>query len=124
MARLSLTFFAAAVLAVPLAPPVLAHHGWNWAEEAQSELTGTVDSIDMDGAHPNLTLTTDDGVWTVDLGNPRQTAGAGFTGDSVSVGDAVTALGDRDAGGEKRFKAVRLTAGEDVFTFYPERIRD
>lgn len=124
MTRLARTLLAAALIVAPAGFTAAAHHGWAWAEEEQSEVTGTVDTIDMASAHPQLTVTADDGVWTVELGNPRQTQTAGFTADSVKPGDTITALGNKAANGDKRIKSVRLTSGDKVFTFYPDRIRE
>src|SRR5215216_3946258 len=41
--------------------PALAHHGWNWAEDQQSELKGTVKSVSMAPPHPSLKVTAADG---------------------------------------------------------------
>lgn len=124
MTRLARTCLTAALLASPFGLTAAAHHDWSWADPEQSELTGTVETIDMAAAHPQLTVAASDGTWTVDLGNPRQTQASGFTGDSIKAGDTVTALGNKASNGEKRIKAVRLTAGAAVFTFYPERIKE
>ena len=35
---------ALAVMA-PAAPPALAHHGWNWTEDKQTEMTGEITEI-------------------------------------------------------------------------------
>lgn len=123
MTRLA-AIVAAAIFAGPAAGIALAHHGWTWAEETQSELTGTVDAVDMSPPHPRLTVTAADGTWTVELGNPNQTERSGFKADSVKPGDTVTALGNKAADGEKRIKTVRLTVGDAVYDLYPERIQD
>ena len=105
--------------------PAMAHHGWSWAEEQQTELKGTIQSISMAPPHPSLQMVAADGVlWQIDLGNPSQTARANFTGDTAKVGDAVTVLGNRhqDAS-KKQMKAVRITIGGKNYDMYPERIR-
>lgn len=103
-----------------------AHHGWNWAEDAQFELTGTIQEVYIGPPHPTLQVeTADDGAWTVELGNPNQTARSGFSEDSAAAGDEVTALGNRSLDpAEKRMKAVRITVRDATFDIYPERIQE
>lgn len=104
----------------------LAHHGWNWAEPEQTEMTGTIVNIYIGPPHPQLQIqTADDGQWTVDLGNPRQTQNAGFVEGSASAGDTVIVLGNRSKKpGEKLIKAVRATINGRNYDFYPERIQE
>jgi len=101
-----------------------AHHGWSWAEEEQTELTGTIESISMSPPHPVLKVKAADGIWQVDLGNPNQTARSGFTGDSAKAGDTIVVLGNRSLEKDKKhMKAVRITVRERRFDMYPERIK-
>jgi hypothetical protein len=108
-----------------LALPALAHHGWGWAVDEQSELKGTIRSISMAPPHPMLQVAATDGVlWQIDLGNPSQTARANFTGDTAKVGDVITVLGNRHQDASKRqMKAVRITIGGKNYDMYPERIK-
>lgn len=105
--------------------PALAHHGWSWAEDAQSELKGTIRSISMAPPHPSLQVVATDGVlWQVDLGNPNQTERSGFTATSAKPGDAVVVLGNRHKDKTKmQMKAVRITIAGKNYDMYPERIR-
>ena len=105
--------------------PALAHHGWSWAEDAQSELKGTIRSISMAPPHPSLQVVATDGVlWQVDLGNPNQTERSGFTATSAKPGDAVVILGNRHKDKPKmQMKAVRITIAGKNYDMYPERIR-
>ena len=101
----------------------LAHHGWDWAEEAQSTLEGKIGAISMAPPHPTLQVVAKDGTWQVDLGNPNQTERSGFRGDSAKAGDAVTVLGNRHRDKAKRqMKAVRITLSGKTYDMYPERI--
>ncbi|TDQ80498.1 hypothetical protein A8950_3029 [Dongia mobilis] len=115
----------AAAMAVVAARPVLAHHGWSWAEAEQSTLTGTIKTISMDPPHPGLVVTAADGTdWQIDLGNPRQTERSGFTGATARPGDAITVLGNRSRdSNEMLMKAVRITVGGKNYDMYPERIK-
>lgn len=104
----------------------LAHHGWSWAEDEQTEMTGTVREIYVGPPHPRLQIDTDDdGQWRVDLGNPNQTDRAGFTANSASEGDTIVVRGHRSQdGSEKLIKAVRITVEGKEYTFYPDRVQE
>ena len=116
---------AALALAVLPVLPAAAHHGWNWAEEEQTEMTGTIQSISFAPPHPSMTVEVDGTVWQVDLGNPNQTQRSGFAYGSAEEGDAITILGNRSLDAdEKRIKAVRITVEGEQFDMYPERIRE
>ncbi|MBX5022547.1 hypothetical protein HJB52_27610 [Rhizobium lentis] len=126
MFALSIKHVLAAVgLSAALATSAAAHHGWSWAEADQIELRGTIEKISMGGPHPTLDVATaDDGVWRVELGNPRQTERSGFVEGIAKPGDQVVALGNRSQDPkEKRMKAVRITIGEKRYDIYPDRIR-
>jgi hypothetical protein len=105
--------------------PALAHHGWNWAEDQQSELSGTVKSVSMAPPHPSLQVTASDGKqWLIDLANPNQTERSGFTAASAKPGDAIVVLGNRSkAKSQLWMKAVRITVDDKTYDLYPERIK-
>ncbi|NZA27146.1 hypothetical protein H0E84_12220 [Luteimonas sp. SJ-92] len=102
-----------------------AHHGWNWAVEAQSTLEGTIESISMAPPHPWLQVKAADGSsWRVDLGNPSQTERSGFRGDTAQPGDRITVLGNRSREADRRhMKAVRITLAGEHYDMYPERLQ-
>lgn len=103
----------------------LAHHGWNWTEDKQTEMTGEITEIFIGPPHPRLMITTPEGPWQVDLGNPRQTLDAGFVEGEAAVGDTVLVRGHRSArDGEQIIKAVRATINGKVYTFYPQLVRE
>jgi hypothetical protein len=105
--------------------PALAHHGWNWAEDQQSELSGTVNSVSMAPPHPSLQVTASDGKqWLIDLANPNQTERSGFTAASAKPGDAIVVLGNRSKDKSQLWmKAVRITVAGKTYDLYPERIK-
>jgi hypothetical protein len=110
--------------AAALSLPAAAHHGWSWAEDEQSTLTGTVQTISMAPPHPSMQVKAGDVVWLVDLGNPNQTERSGFTAASAKAGDAIVVLGNRHKDKSKmHMKAVRITIAGRSFDMYPERIR-
>ena len=102
-----------------------AHHGWAWAEDEQSTLTGKIQSISMNAPHPTLQVSDAAGAtWQIDLGNPNQTERSGFAADSAKTGDSITVLGNRNRDKERNhMKAVRITIAGKNFDLYPERIR-
>jgi hypothetical protein len=114
---------AGAVAAASL--PALAHHGWNWAEDQQSELKGTVKSVSMAPPHPSLQVTGADGKqWLIDLANPNQTERSGFTAASAKPGDAIVVLGNRAKDKSQLWmKAVRIIVAGKTYDLYPERIK-
>lgn len=116
---------AVAIALTLTAGAALAHHGWSWAEADQIELSGTIREISMAPPHPTLNVETEaDGVWLVELGNPRQTERSGFVQGSAKTGDPIVVLGNRSLDPqEKRLKAVRITVAGKVYDIYPERIR-
>ncbi|CAA0087631.1 Uncharacterised protein [Starkeya nomas] len=122
--RLFAAGLGGAVILSALAVPAFAHHGWSWAEAEQMTLRGTIKTISMAPPHPSLQVTASDGtVWQVDLGNPRQTADSGFTGNTAKPGDAITVLGNRNRDASKpHMKAVRITIAGRNYDMYPERI--
>jgi hypothetical protein len=114
---------AGAALVIVAAGAAAAHHGWSWAEQETFELTGTIQQVSMAPPHPSLDVASPDGMWRVELGNPRQTQRAGFVEGSANPGDRVVALGNRSLDpNEKRMKAVRLTIADKKYDIYPERI--
>jgi hypothetical protein len=109
---------------VLLSPLAVAHHGWTWAEDAQSTVTGKVQSVSMAAPHPTLQVTAADGaMWQIDLGNPSQTERSGFTAESAKAGDTITVLGNRNRDKARtHMKAVRVTIAGKSYDLYPERI--
>lgn len=108
-----------------LASLAWAHHGWQWAEDEQTEMTGVIEEIYVGPPHPRLMIMTDHGPYQVDLGNPRQTAEAGFDENEAQVGDTVLVRGHRSRDADERLiKAVRITVDDRQYTFYPHLLRE
>jgi Family of unknown function (DUF6152) len=111
------------VVAVTLAPPVSAHHGWAEYQDTQFDITGIlVTSVSLAGPHATARVRVDEDVWDVVFAPSARTARAGLTEDVIPVGDTVTASGHRHRDSATReIKAERLTWKGTVFNVYPER---
>lgn len=115
-----LKLLAAAALLLPAA--AMAHHGWNWTEEKESRLAGTIVSINYGNPHASLELRNAQGVWDVDLAPPSASTRAGFVEGVAKPGDKATLTGhrSRDAG-ELAFKAETITVNGKTYDVYPSR---
>ncbi|MCA0200260.1 MAG: hypothetical protein LCH56_05400 [Proteobacteria bacterium] len=121
--RPAAAFVLAAALTIGTA--AYAHHGWEWAEETQTTLEGTIREIYIGPPHPTLKVeTAKDGLWQIDLANPSQTARAGFAEGSARPGHKIVILGNRSTQkDQKLMKAVKITVEGKDFLLYPERIQ-
>ncbi|WP_022728637.1 DUF6152 family protein [Fodinicurvata sediminis] len=117
--------FLAAVLAFTLGlAPVLAwaHHGWSWAEEENSELTGVVESTSLGNPHGTVTLMVEGEAWEVEVGQPWRNERAGLSEENLSKGAEVTVQGHRSKdANERRLKAERVIIDGEVHDLYPGR---
>jgi hypothetical protein len=117
------TIAAGLVCSALVASAALAHHGWSWTVEEQSELSGTIQEIFIGNPHAVLNLEAEDGLWTVELAPPSATRAAGFDEDAAKVGDEATVIGNRSRdANEKRMKAVRVIVNGKTYDVYPSRI--
>jgi len=115
----------ALVLALVVALPVFAHHGWSWTREAWFELSGTVTDVYVGQPHATLEIESDGQTWHVDLAPLARTLDAGFNEDVVAEGDSVTVIGHRAIeDGVFEMKAVRVIVGGQAFDVYPGRASD
>jgi len=121
--RLRTLLLSIALATMAPALPALAHHGWTWAVDEVSELTGTVKAVYVGNPHATLDLDVDGVVWHVELAPPGPTMATGFTEQTVKPGDQVTAIGNRSKDpNETRMKAVRISAGGKNYDIYPARV--
>ena len=111
------------VMAVTLAAPVSAHHGWAEYQDTQFEITGMlVTPVSLAGPHATAQMRVDEDVWDLVFAPSARTARAGLTEDVIPVGDTVTASGHRHRDpATLEIKAERLTWNGTVFNVYPER---
>jgi hypothetical protein len=100
----------------------MAHHGWDWTEDQESRLNGTIVSMYLGNPHAHITLRNEQGQWEVDLAPPGPTRRAGFVEGVASIGDAVSVSGHRSRDPNQRaFKAETVTVNGKTYDVYPSR---
>jgi hypothetical protein len=113
---------ALGLLAALAAPPVLAHHGWLWAEQEEFELTGVVREARLGNPHGLLEVESKGEVWTVEVGQPWRNEQAGLTDAMLAPGVELTAHGHRSSDpARKLMKAERIEIGGTRYDLYPDR---
>jgi hypothetical protein len=113
-------------LAVALVLPVaaIAHHGWAWTEDQESQLTGTLEKIHLGNPHAYVGLRDAQGLWEVDLAPPSATERAGFVEGVAKVGDKAIVTGHRSKDvKELVFKAETITVTGKTYDVYPNRAK-
>jgi hypothetical protein len=112
----------AAGLAAGFAVPATAHHGWSWTESGFFQLDGTITHIFIGNPHATLDVDVEGTIWRVELAPLGPTTAAGFVEGVASVGDEVTAIGNRSVDpNEMRMKAVRIIVNGTTYDVYPDR---
>ncbi len=113
---------ALALIATVLPAGLAAHHGWSWTEDAETQLSGTIVTINYGNPHASLTLRNGQGVWEVDLAPPSQASRAGFVQGVAKAGDRAVLTGHRARDPKVRgFKAETITVGGKTYDVYPQR---
>ena len=119
LTRRSLIVAAAAVLSHGGAR---AHHGWDWAEEANSELTGRIVAVKLGNPHGEVTLDVNGVQWVVEVGQPWRNERAGLKDDMLVKGVTLTVSGHKHRDPAKKvFKAERVFIKDRKFDLYPDR---
>ena len=110
-------------MAMAIAAPANAHHGWSEYGDEQFDITGTLETgVSLAGPHGTAQIKSDDEVWDIVFAPSSRTARAGLTEDAIPVGDTVTASGHRHLDESTlEIKAERLTWNGKVFNVYPDR---
>jgi hypothetical protein len=113
---------AAAAFALSLALPAAAHHGWVWAEDVNSELTGTIVAAKLGNPHGELTLAVDGANWIVEVGQPWRNERAGLKDAMLVKGVKLSVSGHKHSDPKKKvFKAERLVIDGKTYDLYPDR---
>ena len=116
------TRLTAAALAICLALPAIAHHGWRWTTGNNIELTGVIVEARLGNPHGILQVQADDEVWTVEVGQPWRNEQAGLAEGDLAAGVEATFIGEPSANvADRLLKAERIVIGGRLFDLYPNR---
>lgn len=119
--RLARVVAAGACLAATTLPAV-AHHGWAWAEDGNSQISGEVVAARLGNPHGELTLDVDGTRWTVEVGQPWRNERAGLKNAMLGKGARLSVVGHRHADPDKKiFKAERVVIDGKTYDLYPDR---
>jgi Family of unknown function (DUF6152) len=111
------------LVAVAVAAPASAHHGWSEYQDDQFEITGTLETpVSLAGPHATAQIGVGEQVWDLVFAPSPRTASAGLEEGTIPVGDEVTASGHRHRDAQVlEVKVERLTWNETLFNVYPDR---
>lgn len=99
-----------------------AHHGWEWAEDENFELTGVIVVVKLGNPHGVLTVVADKQDWTVEVGQPWRNARAGLKDSMLVKGVIATFQGHRSKDKKQLvMKAERVIIKGKMYNLYPER---
>ncbi|MFN0301899.1 MAG: DUF6152 family protein [Burkholderiales bacterium] len=120
--KIFLSLAALLAMSAGLGAPAFAHHGWVWAEDGNSELTGVIQSAKLGNPHGVLTLVVDGAQWTVEVGQPWRNERAGLKDAMLVKGVKLTVAGHKSSNPSQRvFKAERVFINGKKFDLYPDR---
>lgn len=109
-------------LAVVIALPALAHHGWRWTTGDNIELTGVIVEVRLGNPHGRVTVRAGDETWLVEVGQPWRNETAGLKDGDLAPGVEATFIGEPAADvSDKRLKAERLLIDGQLYDLYPDR---
>lgn len=98
------------ILAIALAGPATAHHGWGSYDAANPvTVTGPITVSKFESPHATIAMGGGDKVWTVVLAPPFRMANRGATAEVVAVGKTVTAFGYPSTVEKDEMRAERIT---------------
>lgn len=110
------------LLALLLAQPAPAHHGWAWAADEESEISGRIIAARLGNPHGELQLSVAGESWRVEVGQPWRNRRAGLDDSLLAPGRDITVHGHRSArAGERLLKAERVIIDGVSYNLYPDR---
>jgi hypothetical protein len=113
---------ACAAFAAAASLPAFGHHGWAWAEDANSEIAGTIVSTKLGNPHGEVTVDVGGVPWIVEVGQPWRNQRAGLGDGLLGKGVKLKAVGHRHADpGQHVFKAERIVIDGKTYDLYPDR---
>ena len=115
--------FVAAMAALAVATPALAHHGWSGQEGKVTEMTGTVvQGVSLAGPHGTMKVKVKNQVWDITLAPPYRTSRAGLKEGVIPVGATVTVRGNPSLQpGRHEMKTIFVRHGGAEYHVYPDR---
>ena len=110
-------------VALLIATPAFAHHGWSGQEEQVTSLTGTVvQGVSLAGPHATMKIKVGSDVWDLTLAPPARTASSGLKEGLIPVGATVTVRGNRNSDHAKHeMKTIFVKNGATEYHVYPDR---
>lgn len=113
---------ACALFAAAACLPASGHHGWSWAEDANSEIAGTIVATKLGNPHGEVTVDVSGVQWIVEVGQPWRNQRAGLEDGLLGKGVKLKAVGHRHADpGQHVFKAERIVIDGKTYDLYPDR---
>ena len=113
---------AVAAGALAITVPAWAHHGWADYQDAESEVSGVVQSVEFGAPHGLITVKAADGLWNVMLAPPAAIQRSGLERSALPAGTRVTARGHRHRDPARlEIKTERLVVGDRTYDLYPGR---
>ena len=107
---MSRLLFSSLLVALALAVPAAAHHGWG-SYDARNPVTvaGKVMTSKYENPHVTITVQTAEKVWTVTLAPTSRMTNRGALVDMVAVGKEVAAFGYPSTAEKDEMRAERIT---------------
>ncbi|MGE5513845.1 MAG: DUF6152 family protein [Bacteroidota bacterium] len=101
---------ALALIALVLAFPVAAHHGWG-SYDASKPVTvaGRILTSKFENPHATVTVQAPDKVWTVTLAPTSRMLGRGASAELIAVGKTISAYGYPSTVERDEMRAERIT---------------
>ena len=102
-----------AILAMLVAAPVLAHHGWSEYDDSRPlKLEGTIEDSGYVHPHGFVRLKIADKSWNVVLAPPTRMQNRGLEKDMLAPGKRAAVMGYPNRNKPEEMRAERITVGE------------
>lgn len=102
-----------ALLAMLIATPVLAHHGWSEYDASRPlRLVGTIEEAGYEHPHGFIRLKTDEKSWTVVLAPPTRMQNRGLGKELLAPGNRAAVQGYPNRSKPEEMRAERITIND------------
>jgi len=110
-------------VALLIATPAFAHHGWSGQEEQVTSLTGTVvQGVSLAGPHATMKIKVGNDVWDLTMAPPARTANAGLKEGLIPIGATVMVRGNRNLDHARHeMKTIFVKHGTAEYHVYADR---